>query len=1585
MFLPWLKLVRPQARGLVFAARFTLGLAAGSAVWAAGIPQTPVAPTDLALAPYNTVGEVMTNTNSPDGAYRGTGFVVGERVVLSAAHVFFSPELPGWNRGQWYWLPGANPANINRYDLGVAPRSFRVLAGYAAAVDRTVDAATQLDEFNRDTVALLFYAPVDPAGTAPLSFDALAGTGTFSLVGYPAEVGGATALYGRMYSHGPGGVAATFSAEGPAQDYTGNPMALFRSPDLITGGGQSGGPVFRLIDGEWRAVGLVLAGARDYSYMIARSLDADTHALIDGANIDTQPGIPGQLTQSLPNMALVAPVLRDDGSIVYALQGGSLHAVSATGTELWAGPVPPSEFLVKQMAESPNGDIIVLAYNLVVLDGATGAIKWSTPVTNAYAFAVGSGGEVYVQTPNRLTVISADGVPGWSVTLLGDDRISAAPPVIGPDGNIYILHNGRLLGFSPAGRATLDFATPGSDLAVGPNGTLYVLYNELNVRAVSPAGQQLWYRPYHTAHVTILADGRVLMLDGAAPDLVFLSPDGVELSRRRLNTGAYSIATDGHSMIYTSGSYYVRATTFDGEEHWSLALNNRPVYLSPANQLYIRTETALQVIRTETGATAGVWQGNGGNDQARRSANAPAVAPQVVRSPLSADGYAGFRAELKVIATGSYPLSYEWRHDGVIVQNAFGPKLVLPQASFSDSGSYTVTIRNRAGEVTSAAANLNITQAGFGRTVWQSPATTVESAPAVGANGTTYVVLSQPAAGYNLPQVSLLAIDGSGNELWRAPLEINNPEHSPPLVGDDGTIYVPGAGIVWAISPAGVLRWTKTFSTPRSGSVPYLALSPDDRLYVLHRGLLMRLRSDGTEEWSVSVPVSVQPVVRSDGTVIISGFTFVSPAGVVTHPGSGGVSLIAPGNQIVGNTSIYDSQGMLLFAPTTTLSGNVRLLTTTGDLVTDSGEILPLFGNVSHRLSKPLYPTKWVLADLGDSRILLNSSPGGLEIWKTDGTQVMSSATSGDGVLTPKGLLIGMSPVRATVIGFPPSDGPWPQASADARRTWRAPAQPVWTPPPPKSVSISGASSFYVGFPISLSAQVDGAGPFDFQWSRDGVRVAGQSSATFAIGGQTADAGRYTVKAIGPTGSVTSSAFVVSALQPTDATPGTYAGLVHDGSQNEVLRYVLVIGPDRTFQLVVVRPQGNGLSRGKLTPTGDGAIHLGPTVSFNWNGTNFSLGSGFTTETRTGVTGVAPNGLPVGLYTGGAADGSNARSAAFVFADGAIWWAHYNQSGTCQMPDDALTLEDATCHVSATADGVLRFTQSSSNHSGAFKPFAVVWTGRARQERLANLSTRGVISAASPTLISGFVTANGTRDLLLRGAGPALSPYFSDPAVLLAQPRLRLISAQGVEMKRAEAWWASVDKDLLRDTAVRVGAFPFAPAGADAALQSTLNAGAFTAILESAGASGGIALTEIYDASATAGARVMNLSTRGYAGSDAEALIGGFVIRGTAPLSLLVRAVGPGLASALGNSVVATNPRLRLYDQAGNMIASNEGWAFAPFSEEVADTAVQVGAFPLARLDAAMLLTLEPGAYTAMIDAGAARPGIALFEIYLGP
>lgn len=183
--------------------------------------------------------------------------------------------------------------------------------------------------------------------------------------------------------------------------------------------------------------------------------------------------------------------------------------------------------------------------------------------------------------------------------------------------------------------------------------------------------------------------------------------------------------------------------------------------------------------------------------------------------------------------------------------------------------------------------------------------------------------------------------------------------------------------------------------------------------------------------------------------------------------------------------------------------------------------------------------------------------------------------------------------------------------------------------------------------------------------------------------------------------------------------------------------------------------------------------------------------------------------------------------------------------------------------------------------------------------------------------------------------------------------------------------------------AAQSGAFALTAGSADAAILTTLAPGAYSAIVSAADGRPGVGLIEVYDLSGPSGEqRLVNISTRATAGVGDATLSAGLVVSGAVPKRVLVRAAGPALA-AFGVRGVLARPWLRIFS-GDKLLAENEGWSRADDPAGIAAAARQVGAFAFenAGADAAVLINLAPGAYTAQVTAKDNGVGIALIEVY---
>jgi hypothetical protein len=144
-----------------------------------------------------------------------------------------------------------------------------------------------------------------------------------------------------------------------------------------------------------------------------------------------------------------------------------------------------------------------------------------------------------------------------------------------------------------------------------------------------------------------------------------------------------------------------------------------------------------------------------------------------------------------------------------------------------------------------------------------------------------------------------------------------------------------------------------------------------------------------------------------------------------------------------------------------------------------------------------------------------------------------------------------------------------------------------------------------------------------------------------------------------------------------------------------------------------------------------------------------------------------------------------------------------------------------------------------------------------------------------------------------------------------------------------------------------------------------------------------VALVEVYDCDgATAESKLVDISTRSSVGSGGAIQIAGIVIAGPQAKKVLIRASGPAL-TGFGVTGVLADPELTLLS-GQTVVATNTGWGSAANASDITAAAIQVGAFSWSSgsADSALLVTLQPGSYTAEVSGASGDQGIALVEVY---
>jgi hypothetical protein len=271
--------------------------------------------------------------------------------------------------------------------------------------------------------------------------------------------------------------------------------------------------------------------------------------------------------------------------------------------------------------------------------------------------------------------------------------------------------------------------------------------------------------------------------------------------------------------------------------------------------------------------------------------------------------------------------------------------------------------------------------------------------------------------------------------------------------------------------------------------------------------------------------------------------------------------------------------------------------------------------------------------------------------------------------------------------------------------------------------------------------------------------------------------------------------------------------------------------------------------------------------------------------------------------------------------------------------------------------------------------------------RIVNLSSRAYLQSAAEPVLPGFViTGTGSKRVLLRAVGPTLSSFgvsnpVADPQIALK--RWNATTSAYIDVTSNDNWSASGAASNISSVASSVGAFALSSNSLDAAMVVVLEPGQYSAVATGGSTGSGVVLVELYDASAeTTTSQLGNIATRSFVGSGENIIAAGFVIVGTGTKTILVRGVGPMLAT-FGVANPLADPQIAVF-RGSEQLFQNNDWSSAENSSAIATAATQVGAFvlPAGGKDAALLLTLPAGTYTVQLRGEGTSTGVALVEVY---
>ncbi len=1005
-----------------------------------------------------------------------------------------------------------------------------------------------------------------------------------------------------------------------------------------------------------------------------------------------------------------------------------------------------------------------------------------------------------------------------------------------------------------------------------------------------------------------------------------------------------------------------------------------------------------------------------------------AIAPTITAQPANATVLAGQSVAFSVMTTGTPAPTYQWRRNGAALAGQTNATLSLPNVGGSDAGNYDVVVTNSAGTVTSVATVLTVNVAPtilsqptsqvvaqgqlatFSVSATGTPAPTFQwrknGVSIAGANLARFSVNGATSADAGSYDVVVANIVGSRTSDM-VTLTVNAPVIGAPVITQQpvGQTVSAGSSVtlsVAASSPSAVLtyQWRRDGEVVPNGTGTTLVLAGATAVSGSYSVIVTNsagaVSSGAAAVQFLLLPgrpaITGQPV----GRTLMVGATatlFVEATGA----GALAYQWFKDGRAIAGATAQE-----LALGPVTLGSAGAYSATVTNVNGTSTTAAATI--TVSDRASAPVILTQpapqIVLAGATATfSVEVFGHPAPQFQWRRNGAAVTGATFASFSIPNTQSTNAGVYDVAVT------NSAGTATSSLATLSIANAATLPVIYRQPASVSAVAGRS-------VAFSVVASGAPEVAYQWQRNGVEISGATATTLRLAPLNADqAGLYTVVVSNGAGRVTSAEAALTVLTRSYAGywfgalggDGSFALRINDDNTGDFLGFLpgtrtafvsRDIGVDAEGRIQIKAASVAGGPNAAAAPQAGtpGVVVAAAEASFS--GTISSGGSlvgslaGSPAITLAATRAVDSGVAAAGFYQAGA-NGSSAQTHALVGPQGQVL-AVVQAGATIDAGTGTL---DAAGKVTLTtaAQQTLAATVSSDSavfsavvtdakgSTASFSGYASGAGGLAEQ-RLVNISTRTTAGVGEQVAIVGFVISGiESKPVLIRAVGPTLGSFGVETA--LRSPELVLNRGSNVVARNA-GWTTAGNAAAIAAAAARSGAFPLGETSADSVLLITLAPGTYSAVVSAADGRAGVGLVEVYDLSgASIAQKLTNISTRAVAGAGDATLIAGVVVGGSAPKRLLIRAAGPALTQ-FGLTGVLAKPQLTVISE-NKVVAQNSGWSTSGDAVAIAEAAARVGgfAFPSGSDDAALILNLSPGAYTAQVIGGASS-GVVLVEVY---
>lgn len=921
--------------------------------------------------------------------------------------------------------------------------------------------------------------------------------------------------------------------------------------------------------------------------------------------------------------------------------------------------------------------------------------------------------------------------------------------------------------------------------------------------------------------------------------------------------------------------------------------------------------------------------------------------PRITVQPASVGTTIASSAYFSVQADGEQPLTYQWYKGPTAIPGATYSNYSLYSLTAAHAGSYSVEVRNANGATTSDVATLTVT-------------TTASGAPVFAENPASQT-LTEGTYGFSL---SSSLLNGIGGETFQW--------------------YKNGTAILSATSSS---YYINSVTTAVAGRYTVIATNGVGATTSAEAVVTVTTRATGPT-------FTTQPANQTGFAGGSATFTAAATGGTVTYQWR------KDGAVITGATGATLSLTGLVAAD----AGNYTVLASNADGTTASSvAVLTVNASIAPVFTVNPVAVNALFGGSATFTAAASGEPAPTYQWKRNDVAVPGATAATLTLTNLQAPDAGTYSVVATNVA-----GAATSVGARLALFTELPMPPSITMQP-QSVGrpVGGTARFAIG--------VAGTAPLSVQWYKDGTAISGAKSTTLLLTEiKRADIGTYHAVVTNAYGQVESSGATLAI--GTSTVTHVYFGTFSSGGSWALASYQDGTG----VFLAQLSGAGQAIVARNVVLAGDGSFSFGADTQSMQESPAIGdqpIRSAVTVASHlfTGpVSGRIVGGNVTGQLGGTSATLAGSERSGTTSAAVAGWYdavplgsgmgeihALAAPDGTCLLVQiDAAGVRGATGTV--TSGGAFSVSTTGSTYTGTLSAGSGILTGTCATtggasillaappssgngtERLMNVSTRALAGTDSETLIVGFViSGNSPKDVMVRALGPTLASLGVTGS--LADPRIKVFKGSATVLEN-DNWSTNTNAAAMLETATRLGATPVPTGSADAGVLARVAPGVYTAHVSANGATG-VALMEVYDAAVVeaGGPRVVNLSARSRVGRGDDILIIGFVIDGQAPKRVLVRGLGPTLATA-GVVGALNDPKLKLFHQS-TILSENDDWGTSADAAEIAAAGRQVGAGTLAdgSKDSALLVYLAPGVYSAHVSGVGDTVGVGLVEVYEVP